>query len=130
MTTVYYSDSTPPAAYPGEDYGVGIAKFAAGNYDRVDYALWVDDVTWDGWVSWAKQNMYVTDAETAAEEFRTGTYSSLALKIRGYWDTIAEGDFSFMCIAGASDYGAVCVEAFIEGSNPPTTLSSKTFRIP
>ena len=94
MSTTYYTDSTPPATYPG-DYATAIAGVSGGDIDRMQYALWQDDTTWDAWVSWAKQNAYVADG---ASSFRTGDYSSWALSIKGNWSTIEEGSLSFMCI--------------------------------
>lgn len=96
----------------------------------MQYALWQDDVTWDSWVSWAKQNGYVADAATT---YRTDDYSSWAISIKGNWSTIGENNFSFMCIGdatSASPKGAVCVEALLTGGAPPTTFASRTWRIP
>ena len=124
MTTTYFTDSTPPAAYTGT-YTTAIAGKAAGAVDRMQYALWQDDVTWDAWVSWAKQNSY-NDGTNRYENF-----SSWALSIRGYWSTIGETNLSHMCIGDteSTSYGAVCVEAALSGGAPPTTFASRTFRI-
>lgn len=120
-TTIFYSDSTSPDAYPSD--GVmfrGIAGFTADtDYDRVQYALWDDTTVWDAWSTWAKQSAY------DAKNFQN--FSSRAYRITGRWETIGEGEFSFMCISSTAK-GALCAEAVITGT-PPTSYASNTYSV-
>ena len=111
--TVYYTDTTPPAAYTG-DMKTGIS----GSNTGIKYALYEDTATWDAWSDWATTNGYSSTGRT--------TYSSRALNMVGYWPTMqastAASDSdpdtatkSFMCITKAS-VGGVCMEAIIGAS--------------
>ncbi len=119
---VYYTDSTPPTI-PVEENKIGeimleaIPPVVAGGWDRVMYGLWQDPVTWAAWQNWSKQNAFDGD--------RDDNYTGLALRIQGRWETIKEGDLSFMCV-GTTANGAVCIEAIVTGSE----LDYKTWAVP
>ena len=118
-TTIFYSDSTSPDAYPGDVMKTGIAGKSTGDYDRVQYALWDDTTVWDAWVVWAMSSGYDSNNFT--------DFSSRAYRIVGRWETIGEGELSFMCIKHATA-GALCVEAVITG-DPPTSYASNTYSV-
>ena len=88
-TTVYYKDSTGPAATLGT-LKTGVKPYGSATQDRVQYALYEDSATWTAWSAWAKQNAYDGTSMTK--------FSSRALKVYGYWDTIAYSEKSAMCI--------------------------------
>ena len=121
-TKVYYTDSTPPSATLGV-VSQGIAPFTGASQDRVEYSLYEDSATWNAWYAWAKQNAYDSNAMTK--------FSSRALKLNGYWDTIANGDLSAMCIAdmSSSGKGALCVEAYIHTVSSTVKYDSKTYSV-
>ena len=58
-------------------------------------------------------------------------FSSRALKLNGYWDTIASGDLSAMCISdmSSSGKGALCAEAYIHTVSSTVKYDSKTYSI-
>ena len=124
--TVFYTDSTAPAAYTG-DLKRGIAGNTTGDVDKVQYALYEDTATWDAWSSWAEQNAYSSAGYT--------DYSSRALRMVGNWPTMqantatdpdpSTATKSFMCIT-ASGKGGVCMEGEIGAS----TNTVKTYYIP
>ena len=123
-TTVYYTDSTSPSSKLGV-VSQGIAPFTGKSQDRVEYSLFEDSATWTAWYAWAKQNAYDSNA--------MGKFSARALRLNGYWDTIAEGDLSAMCIidyrGGTTGKGALCVEAYIHKVSGTDTYDSKTYSI-
>ena len=127
---VYYSDSFAPVL-PVDVLQVatimkaGLAGKKESDYNRVEYALWEDTATWGAWLNWAQQNAY--DGNTGRGE----KFSGRAIRIEGRWETMAEGDKSFMCIqdaSSASPKGAICVEANLTG-DPVSTYDTKTYSI-
>ena len=111
--TVYYTDTTPPAAYTGS-MKTGIS----GTNTGIKYALYEDTATWDAWYDWATVNGY---SDTGRKN-----YTSRALNLVGYWPTMQASTAatdsdpdtatkSFMCITKASA-GGVCMEAIIGAS--------------
>ena len=89
----------------------------------MEYSLYEDSATWNAWYAWAKQNAYDSAAMTK--------FSSRALKLNGYWDTIASGDLSAMCISDTSSTakGALCAEAYIHTVSSAVVYDSKTYSI-
>ena len=60
-TTVYYTDSTPPATFTGT-MNTGLKGLTDTKPDRIKYALYDDATTWAAWLSWAQQNAYDNNA--------------------------------------------------------------------
>lgn len=99
--TIFYTDSTPPLATIGAlSTGINGCKgdlcdaetlaTVDSSLDRVQYALYEDSATWTAWTAWAQDNVFNPE--------QLDKYSATALQIVGKWDTIEEGDKSFMCI--------------------------------
>lgn len=106
-TTVYYTDYTSPSLILGS-LTTGLKAKGTATQPRIEYSLYDDSATWNAWYSWAQQSAY--DSTTM------NTFSSRAMKIVGYYDTMAEGDLSAFCIQDASTttpMGALCAEAVI-----------------
>ena len=110
---VYYTDSTPPAAYTGS-----LKTGISGTNTGIRYALFEDTATWDAWNDWATVNAYSSTGRT--------NYTSRALNMVGYWPTMQTSTAatdsdpdtatkSFMCITKGST-GGVCMEAIIGAS--------------
>lgn len=73
---VYYTDSTPPAAFTGS-LRTAISGFSSGDTPLVRYALYEDSSTWDAWYEWSDQNAYNALARKK--------YSARALQMVGVW---------------------------------------------
>lgn len=122
-TTVVYTDFTPPTTFPGT-FQVGIPNAVTSKPPHVEYALYEDSATWSAWSEWATQNAYETKNKDS--------YSARAIEIKGTWDTMSEGDKSFMCIIDKStsnNRGGLCMEANITGSGATLVFSTKTYSI-
>ena len=119
----FYTDTTPPAAYTGS-LETGIGGIASSDDDRIKYALYQDTDTWSAWTDWAEVN--------GRKYSRVSDFSSTALQIIGYWDSIPSGNSeddpivytkSFMCLSNTAT-GTICMEAFAVDD----TWTAKTYR--
>ena len=122
-TKTYYTDSTGPSTTLGV-LSTGLAPFGSKTQPRVQYALYEDSATFTAWYAWAKQNAYDSNAMTK--------FSSRALKLYGFWDTMAKDDLSLMCIEDRSTSnakGALCAEAYLTEVSGTTVYDSKTYSI-
>ena len=126
MATVYYTDSSGPTAYTGTR-NVGIAGKNSWLYSvpRVTYALYEDTATWTAWTAWAQTNALNTK--------NIENFSSRALEVYSNWHSIAENEFSFMCVEDESvidtNRGAWCAEANITSSTGQTLYNTRTWRL-
>lgn len=112
-TTVYYSDTTPPA-----DTFTTSETMVEGIAGKVEYALFSDQTTWDLWYVWARANR-------AAGNSNHVNFSAESYILKGTWPTLEDNDFMCMGDAAAEfNNGGWCVSF-----TPAATPKYRTFRL-